>query len=271
MKITREDTAAAPRADFIESGKTLVALRSLRLAFKAGKPVLDGLDLAVSAGETLCLLGPSGCGKSTLLRLIAGLETPDAGAVDWFDAAARKKIGFVFQEPNLMPWEDIWSNVYLPLRLAGMSRGKADPLVKEALARVGLGGAAKSLPRELSGGMKMRASIARALVDRPTLLLLDEPFAALDEITRWQLNDALLDLRRESAATIVFVTHSVYESAYLADRVAVMQARPGKIDSLMSFSRFASRGRDQRHGAAFAESCRVIGDALDRAMKNSGP
>ncbi|WP_294540185.1 ABC transporter ATP-binding protein [uncultured Rhodoblastus sp.] len=249
----------------------LVALRDLRLSFRAGAPVLDGLDLDVLGGETLCLLGPSGCGKSTLLRVIAGLEQPDAGDLVWSDDAARKKIGFVFQEPNLMPWADIWANVYLPLRLAGVSRRAADPLVRDALARVGLLEAAKSLPRELSGGMKMRVSVARALVDRPSLLLLDEPFAALDEITRWQLNDVLHDLRRESAATIVFVTHSVYESAYLADRVAVMRARPGQIDALLAFPRSAAPGPQDRRGVAFAENCGAIADALEQAMRKSGP
>jgi NitT/TauT family transport system ATP-binding protein len=248
---------------------SLVALRGLRLSFRLGESVLDGLDLDVVAGETLCLLGPSGCGKSTLLRLIAGLEQPDAGDVVWSDAAARKKIGFVFQEPNLMPWADIWANVYLPLRLAGVSRRAADPLVREALARVGLAEAAKRLPRELSGGMKMRVSVARALVDRPSLLLLDEPFAALDEITRWQLNDALHELRRESAATVVFVTHSVYESAYLADRVAVMRARPGRIDALLSFRRSIAPGPEYRRGAAFLQNCGAIADALEQAMRKS--
>jgi NitT/TauT family transport system ATP-binding protein len=249
----------------------LVALRGLGLSFRPGELVLDGLDLDVLRGETLCLLGPSGCGKSTLLRLIAGLEQPDAGTLVWSDATARKKIGFVFQEPNLMPWADIWANVYLPLRLAGVSRRAADPLVREALARVGLAEAAKSLPRELSGGMKMRVSVARALVDRPQLLLLDEPFAALDEITRWQLNDALHALRRESAATVVFVTHSVYESAYLADRVAVMRARPGRIDALLAFSRPVAPGPEDRRGPAFSENCGAIADALAQAMRNSGP
>jgi NitT/TauT family transport system ATP-binding protein len=247
----------------------LVALRGLRLSFRPGAPVLDGLDLDVLAGETLCLLGPSGCGKSTLLRLIAGLEQPDAGALVWSDATARKKIGFVFQEPNLMPWADIWANVYLPLRLAGVSRGDADPLVREALARVGLAEAVKSLPRELSGGMKMRVSVARALVDRPSLLLLDEPFAALDEITRWQLNDALLELCRKSATTVVFVTHSVYESAYLADRVAVMRARPGRIDALLAFPHSGARAPEDRRGAAFSTNCSAIADALEQAMRKS--
>ena len=211
----------------------LLSLRGLRLSYEPGAAVIDSLDLDIFDGEFLCLLGPSGCGKSTLLRLVAGLESPDFGAMAWTEGVAPK-IGFVFQEPNLMPWANVWANVYLPLRLAGFSRREADPLVMEQLSRVGLADAARKLPRELSGGMKMRVSIARALADRPKLLLLDEPFAALDEITRWQLNDALLSLRSESAATVVFVTHSVSECAYLADRVAVMRARPGSIDALLT-------------------------------------
>ena len=168
----------------------LASLRDLRLCFPGqGVPALDRVGLELFPGETLCLLGPSGCGKSTLLRLIAGLEQPESGEVIWQGGVAPK-IGFVFQEPTLMPWADLFANVYLPLRLAGFSRSKAAPLVEQALSRVGLGDRPHALPRELSGGMKMRVSIARALVDRPSLLLLDEPFAALDEITRWQLNDS---------------------------------------------------------------------------------
>ncbi len=231
--------------------------------------MIDALDLDLWEGEFLCLLGPSGCGKSTVLRLISGLETPDSGAIDWSDGAAPK-IGFVFQEPNLMPWADVWANVYLPLRLAGVGRREADPLVMAQLSRVGLADAARKLPRELSGGMKMRVSIARALVDRPQLLLLDEPFAALDEITRWQLNDALLKLQGENAATVVFVTHAVSESAYLADRVAVMRARPGRIDALLSL-RHQARGPVERHSADYAASCGAIAEALEQAMGRSGP
>jgi NitT/TauT family transport system ATP-binding protein len=244
----------------------LLALRDLRLTYKqGGAAVLEDFDLDIFPGETLCVLGPSGCGKSTLLRLIAGLENPDGGQRIWAQGAAPK-IGFVFQEPNLMPWADVWANVYVPLRLEGVSRRDADPLVRNALAHVGLREAARALPRELSGGMKMRVSIARALVDRPNLLLLDEPFAALDEITRWQLNDTLLDLRRESAATIVFVTHSVTESAYLADRVAVMRARPGQIFALLPLRHEAS-GPLERRSAAYAENCGAIAEQLERAMR----
>ena len=244
----------------------LAILSDLRLAFPGqGAPTLEGLRLDLLRGETLCLLGPSGCGKSTLLRLISGIEQPDAGEILWRDGTAPK-IGFVFQEPNLMPWADLFANVYLPLRLAGVSRREAAPKVEEVLARVGLADRMRALPRELSGGMKMRASIARALVDDPELLLLDEPFAALDEITRWQLNDALLDLRRKSAATVVFVTHSVYESAYLADRVAIMSARPGRIDSVFSLQRGPERGLALRRSALFAEDCARIAERLQQAM-----
>ena len=245
----------------------LASLRDLRLCFPGQRaPALDGVALDLLPGETLCLLGPSGCGKSTLLRLIAGLEQPESGEVIWQSGAAPK-IGFVFQEPTLMPWADLFANVYLPLRLAGFSRSNAAPLVEAALSRVGLGDRLHALPRELSGGMKMRVSIARALVDRPNLLLLDEPFAALDEITRWQLNDSLLDLRRESGATIVFVTHSVYESAYLADRVAIMRSRPGRIDSMIKLERGGARGLELRRSAGFAQDCARIAEGLQQAME----
>jgi NitT/TauT family transport system ATP-binding protein len=245
----------------------LLSLRSLSLGFGAAT-VLDGLSLDLRAGEILCLLGPSGCGKSTLLRLIAGLERAQGGAISWRGGAAVQ-IGFVFQEPNLMPWADVFANVYLPLRLAGMGRRPAAPLVAAALARVGLADKASALPRQLSGGQKMRVSLARALVDRPALLLLDEPFAALDEITRWQLNDMLLDVQRDSSASVIFVTHSVYESAYLADRVAVMRARPGRIDALLELGRDSARGSEKRRGAAYADNSGRIAESLRQAMERA--
>ncbi len=242
----------------------LLALRNLGLTF-AGQPTpaLDGVDLEICAGETLCLLGPSGCGKSTLLRLIAGLEAPSVGEI--VRAGEKTRIGFVFQEPNLMPWADVAANVAVPLRLAGLSRAAAAPAVEEALARVGLVGQGASLPRQLSGGMKMRASLARALVDKPDLLLLDEPFAALDEITRWQLNDLLRGLC--GAATIVFVTHSIFEAAYLADRVAVMRVHPGRIFSQTVLA--PGRGPDWRASPAYAEKCAELSASLRQAMEAS--
>ncbi|MBD0274612.1 MAG: ABC transporter ATP-binding protein, partial [Acetobacteraceae bacterium] len=201
----------------------LVALRGVGVRFASGTEALAGVDLEVGAGEFLSLLGPSGCGKSTLLRVVAGLVRPTAGEV----ASPRGGgIGFVFQDATLMPWATALANARLPLRLRGVPRGEADARAAEALASVGLSGAERAWPRELSGGMRMRVSIARALVVRPSLLLMDEPFAALDEITRHRLNDDLLRLRAEIGVTVVFVTHSVFESVYLSTRVAVMAARP---------------------------------------------
>jgi NitT/TauT family transport system ATP-binding protein len=197
----------------------------------AGTEALREVDLAIGAGEFVALLGPSGCGKSTLLRLIAGLDVPDGGCVEWEGGQAPEPgaIGFVFQDPTLLPWARAAENVFLPLRLRGMSRREAAPLIAEALARVGLDGFADARPRALSGGMRMRVSIARALVTRPRVLLMDEPFAALDEFTRHRLQADLLAVWRTSGCTIVFVTHSIYEAAFLARRIVMMSPRPGRI------------------------------------------
>lgn len=208
---------------------SVVSLRGVGKTFPNGVTALAGLDLDVQTGETLTLLGPSGCGKSTALRLIAGLAAPSAGAISWGDEEARKNIGFVFQEPNLLPWASVFDNVFLPLRLAGVSRAEAEPLVMQALAGVGLADFAKALPRELSGGMKMRCSIARAIITKPALVLMDEPFAALDEVTRLELNDSLVALKRQLGATIIFVTHSVYESVFLSTRIVVMSRARGRV------------------------------------------
>jgi NitT/TauT family transport system ATP-binding protein len=229
---------------------------------------ISGVDLAVRGGEFLTLLGSSGCGKSTILRLIAGLAAPSEGEIVW--SVARPEIGFVFQDPTLMPWANVFSNVYLPLRLRGLSRQKAAPQVTDILARVGLAGLEKAYPRELSGGMRMRASLARALVANPPLLLLDEPFAALDEITRFALNDDLLALQRELETTIVFVTHSVFESVYLSQRVAIMSPRPGRIIKEIAIGAPEPRGPDFRMGAAFAEQSRAVSAALRDAMEMGG-
>ena len=193
---------------------------------------LRGVSLAIADGDFVALLGPSGCGKSTLLRLIAGLDQPDTGRLAW-DAnrqPAQGDIGFVFQDATLLPWASAADNVFLPLRLRGVSRADATPRIAAALHRVGLAGFEQALPRTLSGGMRMRVSIARALVTRPRLLLMDEPFAALDEFTRHKLQDDLLALWQELRCTVVFVTHSIYEAAFLARRVVLMTPRPGQID-----------------------------------------
>ena len=210
-----------------------VRLRAVTKIYDNGVTALGPLDLDVAKGEFVSLLGPSGCGKSTALRLIAGLSAPSAGTVECSPsrqrADGRHPIGFVFQEPTLMPWASVRENVRLPLKLSHAPATDADSRIAEALAQVGLAEFADAYPRELSGGMKMRVSLARALVTDPDILLLDEPFAALDEITRFRLNNDLLDLWRKLHKTVIFVTHSVFESVYLSQRVTVMTARPGRL------------------------------------------
>src|SRR6185436_2771926 len=212
-------------------GQPLLVLRDVGKIFSNGVTALDHVDLTIREGDFLSLLGPSGCGKSTALRLIAGLSTPTSGILDWRGSGflGRSNIGFVFQEPTLLPWASVFDNVWLPLRLKGVSRAKAAPAIRELLERVHLTGFEDAVPRELSGGMKMRVSIARGLVTRPSVLLMDEPFAALDEITRFQLNDDLLELWQDQRFTVVFVTHSVFESVFLSNRIVVMAARPGRV------------------------------------------
>jgi len=205
----------------------LVSLARVSKTFDNGTQAFGPIDLDVGAHEFVSLLGPSGCGKSTALRVIAGLLQPSAGSVSF--PAGRPEIGFVFQESTLMPWRSALANAQLPLELKGVVRAEAEARAREALARVGLNGFETAFPRELSGGMKMRVSIARALAAKPKLLLMDEPFAALDEPTRQALNDDLLKLWREDGLTVIFVTHSVYESTYLSTRVVVMTPRPGRI------------------------------------------
>ena len=243
----------------------VVSLRGVGKTFGSGTLALDGLDLDVGAGEFLSLLGPSGCGKSTALRIVAGLSEPSRGTVNWPDPAARAGIGFVFQEPTLMPWATVFANVNLPLKLAGVARAAAAPRVEDTLRRVGLSEFRDAYPRELSGGMKMRVSIARALVTQPRLLLMDEPFAALDEITRFKLNDDLLALWRELGMIVVFVTHSVFESVYLSQRVVVMTARPGRVSSELVVDA-AVRDAQFRTSAEYAGHCRQASEALATAM-----
>jgi len=251
------------------SAPPLVSLRGVRKTFANGTTALAELNLDIRAGEFVSLLGPSGCGKSTALRIIAGLVDATAGRVEWPGAAGqdhRAEIGFVFQEPTLMPWANAADNVWLPLRLRGVSRREAKPRIEECLALVGLSGFAEAYPRELSGGMKMRVSIARALSLRPKLLLMDEPFAALDEITRFKLNDDLLRLQHELGCTIVFVTHSVYESAYLSNRIVVMAARPGRVVAEIPVDAPQERDDSFRASPAYAELCRRTSQALHGAM-----
>lgn len=244
-----------------------MSLRGVTKTYDSGVLALGGIDLDVGKGEFVSLLGPSGCGKSTALRLIAGLSDPTSGTVRVADRAgqARHSIGFVFQEPTLMPWTSVRENVRLPLKLAHAPREKADARVGEVLAQVGLAEFADAYPRELSGGMKMRVSLARALVTDPDILLMDEPFAALDEITRFRLNNDLLALWRDLRKTVVFVTHSVFESVYLSQRVIVMTPRPGRLAAEFRVDAPKPRSEEFRTSVEYSAHCREVSVALARA------
>jgi NitT/TauT family transport system ATP-binding protein len=263
-----EKPRTAPGAD---SSRFIVSMRNVSKLFSNGTLALKGLTLDVQRGEFLSLLGPSGCGKSTALRIIAGLGEPTSGQIDWpssqLDSRGKPKgdIGFVFQEPTLMPWKTVVGNVHLPLRLAGIGKSAARPRIMEILAAVGLADFADAYPRELSGGMKMRVSIARALVTKPKLLLMDEPFAALDEITRQKLNDDVLRLWRETGVTVIFVTHSVFESAFLSNRIVVMRARPGQVHTDLPIEH--TRVRDAHYRTS--EEYRATTDKVSRALQEA--
>ncbi len=233
-----------------------------------GVKALENFSLNVSQGERVSLIGPSGCGKSTVLRLLAQLDETPAGTID------RKGIetcGYVFQDATLMPWATVFDNVYLPLKLNGVSRENARQRVDALLASMGLSEFGSAWPRELSGGMKMRVSIARALIGKPDLLLLDEPFAALDEITRFRLNDLMLKLQELDGFTLLFVTHSVFESVYLSDRIAVMTNRPGKVFQEIETPNESLSGDAYRASEQYSKSCAAVSAALRDAMKHNQP
>jgi NitT/TauT family transport system ATP-binding protein len=243
-----------------------VSLRGVTKVYDSGVMALGPFDLDVSKGEFVSLLGPSGCGKSTALRLIAGLSAPTSGTVGISKPAGQARpghsVGFVFQEPTLMPWTSVRENVRLPLKLAHAPAAEANARIDQALTQVGLTEFADAYPRELSGGMKMRVSLARALVTDPDILLMDEPFAALDEITRFRLNNDLLALWRNLRKTIIFVTHSVFESVYLSQRVIVMTPRPGRLSAEFGIDSPEPRDEDFRTSAEYAGYCRKVSGAL---------
>ena len=251
-----------------------VSLRGVRKVYANGIEALECLEFDVRRGEFVSLLGPSGCGKSTALRIIAGLSEPTAGAVERPRPPAPDEagggIGFVFQEPTLMPWATVTRNVRLPLDLRHWPIAKAVPRVRAALGRVGLLDFAGAYPRELSGGMKMRVSIARALVTEPDLLLMDEPFAALDEITRFKLNDDLLSLWQTLEKTVVFVTHSVFESVYLSNRILIMTPRPGRVFTELAIDAPHPRDQGFRTSPEYAALCRRASEALAAASPTGG-
>jgi len=250
----------------------VVTLEGVTKRFASGLEALGGVDLRVAWGEFVSILGPSGCGKSTLLRIVAGLSEPTGGRCRLQlrggsgPALGAGHIGFVFQDPTLMPWSTVRANVELPFRIAGRVRSAERDRVAAALGAVGLAGFEGAYPHQLSGGMRMRVSIARALVTSPDLLLLDEPFAALDEITRHTLNDDLLRLWEAERPTILFVTHSVFESVYLSTRIAVMTPRPGRIVADLAVDLPEARDRAVRTAPAYAAMCDSVSAALAAAM-----
>jgi NitT/TauT family transport system ATP-binding protein len=249
------------------SGPAAITVDHARKQFASGIDALSPVTLDIQAGNFVSLVGPSGCGKSTLLRMIAGLTAPTEGSIRRSWPPGPSGIGFVFQDPTLMPWATVADNVALPLRIGTAPHdATAKQRVADALARVGLQDFARAYPRELSGGMRMRVSIARAIVTSPQVLLMDEPFAALDEFTRFQLNDDLLTLWQQQRWTVVFVTHSIREAVFLSERIIVMSPRPGRIiaDERIDFA--APRTAALRDTHAFTDACARIGAALGSAM-----
>ena len=254
-----------------------VEILSAEKVFSNGTRGLAPIDLAIADGEFLTLIGPSGCGKSTLLKLIANLIEPSDGRLLWWRGnfgqvgQDSRRFAFVFQEPTLMPWARVDANVRLPLELADVAKAKAAPIVAEAIERVGLSKFTRHFPRQLSGGMKMRVSIARALVTNPNLLLMDEPFGALDEFTRNKLDADLIRLWWERKLTTVFVTHSIYEAVFLSTRIIVMAANPGRIFRTMTIDYPQPRDEEFRGSSKFAAYCRELSTWLAEASLPSIP
>ena len=257
-------------------GRLVVKMRSVTKVFSNGTLALSDMSMDIGAGEFVSLLGPSGCGKSTALRIIAGLGRPSSGTIDWPSSRINSRglpegdVGFVFQEPTLMPWQTVFGNVYLPLRLQGRTKAASRERIMETLASVGLADFADAYPRELSGGMKMRVSIARALITGPKLLLMDEPFAALDEITRQKLNDDVRQLWQRSGVTVIFVTHSVYEATYLSNRIVVMRARPGEVYRDLAMPEAEVRDVHYRSSEEFQASSALVSRTLLEAISVGG-
>lgn len=236
-----------------------ITLSHISKIYANGTIALTDFNLDIGQGQFVSLVGPSGCGKSTVLRMIAGLGKMSAGNIDW--ESKQRKLAFVFQEAALMPWATVQDNVRLPLKLAGISKRAASSAVAEAIALVDLQGFERVYPRELSGGMKMRVSIARALVTQPEILLMDEPFGALDEMTRSKLNSDVLDLWLQKQWTVVFVTHNIYEAVYLSNRVIVMASRPGRVVADVAIAAPYPR-TEFRSSSLYSGYCQKISHAL---------
>ena len=243
-----------------------IAIHHVSKIYSNGTVALQDMDLTIAEGEFISLIGPSGCGKSTVLRLIAGLGKMTSGTIEFDDSYQNPEMAFVFQEAALMPWANVVENVRLPLKLAGVSKRESRITVQQAIHLVGLTGFERSYPRELSGGMKMRVSIARALVTQPNIMLMDEPFGALDEMTRSKLNSDLLNLWQQHHWTTVFVTHNIYEAVYLSNRAIVMAPRPGRVVADITIDAPYPRTEEFRTSRLCNEYCREISARLADAV-----
>ncbi|GCD74925.1 nitrate ABC transporter ATPase [Acetobacter pasteurianus NBRC 3299] len=255
--------------------ETVISIQSAEKTFPNGVQGLAPITLDIHPRECIGLIGPSGCGKSTLLKLIANLHQPSSGHLRWWNKGfaevgkENRRLSFVFQEPTLMPWSTVRKNVRLPLDLEGVSPALSAPRVQQALEVVGLAHAADRFPAQLSGGMKMRVSIARALVTRPNLLLMDEPFGALDELTRNRLDEDMATLCAKDDLTLLFVTHSLYEAAFLSTRVMVMAAHPGRIFAEYEIDPAIPRNEEFRLSDTFATICQDLSKLLIQASQSS--
>lgn len=256
-----------------ELGQEVVHFQQVDKSFNNDITALSNFNLSIREGEFVCFLGPSGCGKSTALRMVAGLGEPTAGSVEVFGKSPRemikndKDVAFVFQDANLLPWRTVLDNVLLPLELMGGNKIEQRQEAVRVLELVGLKDYLKAFPRQLSGGMKMRVSIARALVAKPKLLLMDEPFAALDDITRQTLQMELLDIWKKENMTILFVTHNVYEAVFLSTRIAVMSARPGRLSSLIDIDLPFPRELSIRTNPLFTNYVDMASEKLESSDK----
>jgi NitT/TauT family transport system ATP-binding protein len=253
-------------------GEVLAHLDDVSFAYDSGTVALEMVSCDVRRGEFLSLVGPSGCGKSTILRLLSELSRPSSGSIEWAKPAAGDShaVSVVFQDATLLPWRSSLSNVGLPLELAGVGRRERREIAGEALERVGLGSHVDALPRELSGGMRMRVAIARALVGKPDLLVMDEPFGALDAITRERLQEELLEIWAAADCTVLFVTHSVDEAVFLSSRIAVMTPRPGRIARVFEVDMPSPRRPEIRNSDQFRDMREVVHRSLFEHLDSSG-
>ncbi len=246
--------------------RNAIAISHVNKVYSNGTVALQDMNLAIADGEFISLVGPSGCGKSTALRLIAGLGKMNSGTIVLGEGTHKPELAFVFQEAALMPWANVVENIRLPLKLAGIPKLESRAAVQESINLVGLAGFERSYPRELSGGMKMRVSIARALVTKPNIMLMDEPFGALDEMTRSKLNSDLLYLWQQKRWTVVFVTHNIYEAVYLSNRVIVMAPRPGRVVADVTIEAPYPRTEEFRTSRLCNEYCREVSARLTEAV-----